>query len=129
MRLGIPIEWSVQSVTQYDTADAKDPSHHNKDIWGFSSANPSSAYLNRYHVRLDRREPRGQSQGRRHLLLHYVPLAAELWLDSKDGWLAVVDGASQYAMVERFRYDDTKPYPGKASVIFWTNGPQLRQAR
>src|SRR6185369_15242378 len=31
-------------------------------------------------------------------------------------------------MVERFRYDDTKPYPGKASVIFWTNGQQLRQA-
>src|SRR5438132_225433 len=48
---GHPIEWSVQSVTQYDTADAKDPAHHNKDIWGFSSANPTSAYLNRYHVR------------------------------------------------------------------------------
>ena len=34
-----PIEWSVQSVTQYDAADAKDPSHHNKNIWGFSGAN------------------------------------------------------------------------------------------
>jgi hypothetical protein len=59
--------------------------------------------------------------------VHYVPLAAELWLDSKDGWLAMVDGDSRYAMVERFRYDDRKPYPGKASVIFWTNGPELRQ--
>jgi hypothetical protein len=126
---GHPIEWSVQSVTQYDTGDAKDPSHHNKDIWGFSSANPASAYLNRYHVKFG---PAENSAARIRedgiFSLHYVPLAAELWLDSKDGWLAVVDGTSQYAMVERFRYDETRQYPGKASVIFWTNGPQLRQA-
>src|SRR5258708_24699952 len=30
-------------------------------------------------------------------------------------------------MVERFRYDDSKPSPGKASVIFWTNGAELHQ--
>jgi len=58
--------------------------------------------------------------------LHYVHLAAELWLDSTEGWLAVVDGSTQYAMVERFRYEKTKPNPGKASVIFWTNGPELK---
>ena len=107
----------------------RDPSHHNKDIWGFSSANPTSAYLDRYHVKFGPAEntaARIRPDG--IFSLHYVPLAAELWLDSKDGWLAVVDGASQYAMVERFRYDDTKQYPGKASVIFWTNGPELRQA-
>jgi hypothetical protein len=28
--------------------------------------------------------------------------------------------------VERFQYDDHRPYPGKASVIFWTNGPEMR---
>lgn len=125
---GHPIEWSVQSVTQYDTADAKDPSHHNKDLWGFSSANPESAYLNRYHVRFGPAENSAAKIRDGIFSVHYVPLAAELWLDSKDGWLAVVDGATQYAMVERFRYDNTKPYPGKASVIFWTNGVQLRQA-
>ncbi len=124
-----PIEWSVQSVTQYDTADAKDPSHHNKNIWGFSGANPTSSYLNRYHVRFGPAEnPAAKVRESGIFSIHYVPLAAELWLDSKDGWLAVVDGASQYAMVERFRYDDTKPYPGKASVIFWTNGPELHQS-
>jgi hypothetical protein len=53
-------------------------------------------------------------------------MAAELWLDSKDGWVAVVDGATGYAMVERFRYEENATYPGKASVIFWTNGPELR---
>ena len=29
-------------------------------------------------------------------------------------------------MVERFQYEKSKPYPGNASVIFWTNGPELR---
>jgi hypothetical protein len=53
-------------------------------------------------------------------------MAAELWLDSTEGWLAVVDGKSQYAMIERFQYDEHKSYPGKASVIFWTNGPEMR---
>jgi hypothetical protein len=38
----------------------------------------------------------------------------------------VVNGNSQYAMVERFQYDEHRPYPGKASVIFWTNGPEMR---
>jgi hypothetical protein len=49
-----------------------------------------------------------------------------LWLDSTPGWLAVVDGDSRYAMVERFRYEKNETYPGKASVIFWMNGPETR---
>ncbi len=125
---GHPIEWSVQSVSQYNAADAKDPSHHNRNIWGISRVNPSSSYLNQYHVRFGPAENTAvQVRDNGLFAVHYKPLAAELWLDSKDGWLAVVDGDNRYAMVERFRYDDTKPYPGKASVIFWTNGPELRQ--
>src|SRR5579863_543088 len=125
---GHPIEWSVQSVSQYDTADAKDPSHHNKNIWGFTKANPASSYLLQYHVRFGPAENSAVQVRENGLFaVHYKPLAAELWVDSKDGWLAVVDGATRYAMVERFRYDESKPYPGKASVIFWTNGVQLRQ--
>jgi hypothetical protein len=125
---GHPIEWSVQSVSQYDTSDAKDSSHHNRNFWGFSKANPSSSYLNQYHVRFGPAE-NSAAQVRENGLfaVHYKPLAAELWLDSKDGWLAMVDGDSRYAMVERFHYDDTRQYPGKASVIFWTNGPELHQ--
>jgi hypothetical protein len=125
---GHPIEWSVQSVSQYNTADAKDAMRHNQNFWGFTKTNSSSSYLNRYHVRFGPAE-NSAAQVRENGLfaIHYVPLAAELWIDSKDGWLATVDGESRYAMVERFHYDDTKPYPGKASVIFWTNGHQLRQ--
>ena len=53
-------------------------------------------------------------------------MAAELWLDSTAGWLAVVDGSSRYAMVERFHFEPARTYPGKASIIFWTNGPEMK---
>ena len=125
---GHPIEWSVQSVSQYDTSDAKDSSRHNRNIWGFSKANPSSSYVNQYRVEFGPAENREVHVRQNGLFaVHYAPLAAELWLDSKDGWLAVVDGDTRYAMVERSRYDDTRPYPGKASIIFWTNGSELHQ--
>jgi hypothetical protein len=53
-------------------------------------------------------------------------MAAELWLDSTAGWMAVVDGSSRYAMVERFHFEPARTYPGKASIIFWTNGPEMK---
>jgi hypothetical protein len=124
---GHDVEWSMQSVSQYDTADPGNRSRLNHDFWTFTPANPSSSYLNRYHVRCGPAENRAVSVREDGLfVVHYAYMAAELWLDSTAGWLAVIDGNTRYAMVERFQYEGTKPYPGKASVIFWTNGPQLK---
>jgi hypothetical protein len=124
---GHAVEWSMQSVSQYDTADRSTPSRNSRNFWTFTPANPSSSYLNRYHVRFGPAENPAVAVRQDGLFaLHYVHLAAELWLDSTPGWLAVVDGDSRYAMVERFRYEKNETYPGKASVIFWTNGPELR---
>jgi hypothetical protein len=134
---GHTLEWSMQSVSQYDTGEPSSPSpgspspgtsaRFNHDFWTFTPGNRSSSYLNRYHVRFGPAENSAVSVRDDGLFtVHYVHMAAELWLDSTEGWLAVVDGGSRYAMVERFQYDDKKPYPGKASVIFWTNGPELR---
>jgi hypothetical protein len=124
---GHVIEWSMQSVSQYNTADPTTPSRSNRNFWTFTPANPFSSYLNRYHVRFGPAEnPAVSVRDDGLFALHYVHVAAELWLDSTPGWLAVVDGDSQYAMVERFRYEKNETYPGKASVIFWTNGPELR---
>jgi hypothetical protein len=134
---GHTLEWSMQSVSQYDTGEPSSPSpgspspgtsaRFNHDFWTFTPANRSSSYLNRYHVRFGPAENSAVSVRDDGLFtVHYVHMAAELWLDSTEGWLAVVDGGSRYAMVERFQYEDNKPYPGKASVIFWTNGPELR---
>ena len=126
---GHTLDWSMQSVSQYDTSNVgatdKNSSPINHDFWTFTAANSSSSYLNRYHVRFGPAEnPAASVRDDGLFALHYVHMAAELWLDSTDGWLAVVDGSSSYAMVERFQYEETKPYPGKASVIFWTNGPE-----
>jgi hypothetical protein len=132
---GHTLDWSMQSVSQYDTSaagnsgtEAAGPgSHFNHDFWTFTPANPSSSYLNRYHVRFG--PAQNSAVGVREdglFTVHYVHMAAELWLDSKEGWLAVVDGATRYAMVERFHYQETATYPGKASVIFWTNGPEIK---
>jgi hypothetical protein len=124
---GHTVEWSMQSVSQYNTGNPADPSHPNRDIWGYTPANASSAYLNRYHVRFGPSEnPRAAVREDGLFSVHYAPLAAELWVDSTAGWLAVIDGSSQYGMLERFQYEDTKTYPGKASVIFWTNGQEMR---
>jgi hypothetical protein len=127
---GHVVEWSMQSVSQYNTADSSAPAGFNHNFWTFTPANPNSSYLNRYHVRFGPAENPAASVREDSLFtVHYVHLAAELWLDSTDGWLAVVDGNSKYAMVERFDYDASKPYPGKASVIFWTNGPEMRLSK
>ncbi len=124
---GHSIEWSMQSVSQYDTGEANAASRMNRAFWTFTPANESSSYLNQYHVRFGPAENSAASVRSDGLFaLHYVHLAAELWLDSREGWLAVVDGATRYAMVERFRYQENKLYPGKASIIFWTNGPEVK---
>jgi len=125
---GHMLEWSMQSVSQYDTSDRSAPEQTrvNRDFWTFTPANPSSAYLNRYHVRFGPAEnPSVAVRDDGLFALHYPHMAAELWLDSQAGWLAVVDGSSRYAMIERFEYEADKRYPGKASVIFWTNGQEM----
>jgi len=124
---GHSLEWSMQSVSQYNTADSADPSRINHDFRTFTPANPTSSYLNRYHVRFGPAENSAVSVREDGLFaLHYVHMAAELWLDSTAGWLAVVDGSSKFGMVERFQFEESRAYPGKASVIFWTNGPEVR---
>jgi hypothetical protein len=122
---GHTIEWSMQSVSQYDTADPATPTRRNPNFWAFTPINPQSNYLNRYHVRFGPAEnPAASVRDDGLFALHYAHMATEFWLDSTAGWLAVVDASTHYAMLERFHYEETKPYPGKASVIFWTNGSE-----
>ena len=91
------------------------PARFNHDFWTFTPANPSSSYLNRYHVRFGPAENSAVSVRDDGLFaVHYVHMAAELWLDSTEGWLAVVDGGSRYAMVERFQYESEQILPGKS---------------
>jgi hypothetical protein len=57
--------------------------------------------------------------------LHCLYLQNEVWLDSPGGWLAVLDARTGFAVVERFTFQERAEYPGKATVIFYKNGPSV----
>ncbi len=123
---GHSIGWSVQSVSQYNLADAKQPDGYNHDLWAFTPVNPHSAYLDSYHVRDGLANDPSYSVKDGLFRVHWKYVESEVWIDSTAGWLAVVDGASKYAMVEKTRHFDNADYPGKAAMIFYKNGPGAR---
>jgi hypothetical protein len=120
-----PIRWSVQSVTQYDTADAEHPEQYNQSFGAFAPLNQASAYPNGYFVRSGLADDPSFSVDDGIFKLHWFYLENEVWLDSSAGWIAVVDDTSKYAVVERFHYLANAQYPGGASVIFYKNGAAL----
>jgi hypothetical protein len=122
---GHSIEWSVQSVSQYNLSDAKDPNQYNHDFWAFTPVNPHSSYLLGYHVRDGLANDPSYSVKDDLFRINWRYLEGEVWIDSAAGWLALVDGSNQYAMVERHSYVEDGTYPGKASVIFYKNGPTV----
>lgn len=117
----------MQSVSQYDTADPTSPGGYNQHFWAFTPVNPRSVYLNGYHVRSGLADlPSFEVRNGSLFALHWSYLENEIWIDSPGDWVAVVDGKAGYAMVERFRVHEGASYPGKASVIFYVNGPSLQ---
>jgi hypothetical protein len=123
---GHSIAWSVQSVSQYDLSDASDPNQYNHDFWAFAPLNPRSSYLNGYHVRDGLANDPSFSVKDGLFRINWRYLENEVWLDSTAGWIALVDGATRYAMVEKTRYIEGADYPDKASVIFYKNGPTVQ---
>ena len=113
------IEWSVQSVSQYNTADASGLKASD-DIWAFAASNEHSAFDSGYLVRSGK-TPAALGIVNGLITLNYRSAESETWFDTQNGWLAVVDGATQYAMVEKFRVEVGREYPGRATVIFYTN--------
>jgi hypothetical protein len=122
---GHAIRWSVQSVSQYDTSDAQEPAGFHRDFWAFTPSNERSAYFGGFHVRSGLADDPSFAIRDGLFRLHWIFLQNEVWIDSPGGWVAVVDGKTHYAMVERFHYQADAEYPGKATVIFYKNGPSL----
>lgn len=119
------IRWSMQSVTQYDTADLRDPARYNHEFWAFAPVNPQSGYTDGYRVRNGLADDPSYAVQDGLFTLHWLYLENEVWLDSNAGWLGVVDDSTKYGMIERFRYFADQEYPGRASVIFYKNGAAL----
>jgi hypothetical protein len=123
------IRWSVQSVTQYDTSAPQNPKDFNRDFWAFAPVDPQSAYLDGFHVRSGLADDPSFTVKNQLFTLHWLYLQNEVWLDSPDGWLAVLDAHAGFAMVERFTFLKHAEYPGKATVIFYKNGPSVEMTK
>ena len=122
---GHSITWSVQSVSQYNLADAKDATQYNHEFWAFTPLNPRSSYLLGYHPRDGLANDPAYSVKDGLFRLNWKYLESEVWLDSIAGWVALIDGATQYAMVEKTKHVLGGDYPDKATVIFYKNGPTV----
>jgi hypothetical protein len=122
---GHSIDWSVQSVTQYNLADSSATNGYNHNFWAITPVNPHSGYLLGYHVRDGLANDPSYAMKDGLFRLNWKYIESEVWLDSTAGWVAIVDGGSKYTMVERSRYIEHAEYPSKASVIFYKNGPML----
>jgi hypothetical protein len=122
---GHSIAWSVQSVSQYNLANPAGANGYNHDFWAITPVNPNSAYLLGYHVRDGLANDPSYSVKDGLFRLHWKYIESEVWVDSTAGWVAIVDGASNFTMVEKSKYIQHAEYPSKASVIFYKNGPTV----
>jgi hypothetical protein len=119
---GFPQTWSEQTITEYPTSNPAGSEDFNTRFWGVTAVNPTSAYLNGYHVRTGPAENPAFSVSDGTLRVHWNDIMQEVWIDSPPGWLAAVDGMTGYTMVERHRVDPTAEYPSKATIIFYSSG-------
>jgi hypothetical protein len=114
-------------VTQYNTAAPADPANYNRDFWAFTPASPASVFNRRFDAHAGPIDhPSYSVQNNNLFTLHWSYLEGEVGVDSTAGWVAVVDGLSSFAMVERFRFLPGADYPEHASVIFYIDGPSLQ---
>lgn len=122
---GHTIDWSVQSVSQYDLSDPDGANGYNHQFWAFTPVNHQSAYLLGYHVRDGLANDPSFSVKDGLFRLHWLYLESEVWIDSPGGWVALVNGVNNYVMVEKHTYHPDANYPGKATTIFYKNGPTV----
>jgi len=123
---GHRIEWSVQSVSQYNTADARDSSRHNQNFWAFSRTNSSSSYLNRYHVKFGPAENTAaqvRRTGSSPCIMFLSQQSCGLIqrrLVGYGGWRQSLRNGRAISIRRR------EAIPRKGLGHFWTNGPELR---
>lgn len=122
---GHSMNWSVQSVSQYDLSDANSPDGWNHNFWAFTQVDANSPYLLGYHVRDGLANDSSYSVNDGMFRLHWRYFEGEVWVDSGPQWVALVNGVNNYAMVEKGTHVENATYPGKATVIFYKNGPTV----
>ena len=152
---GFPQTWSEQTVTEYAVSQPVGSVNFDKKWYGVVEINPHTAYpINSkddprhvddcvkptggpkplsdypkyYHVRSGPDVNNAYQIKDGTLRVHWNDIMQEAWIDSPSGWLAAVNGDTGYTVVERHAIDHNLPYPGKATVIFYSSGePCMRR--
>ena len=119
-----PVRWAIWEVTQLDTGDARTPSKFNDDFWAYCPLNPRSVHPNGFAFMFGQvNHPSFRPDHEKQLLaVKYDHRVGKVGLDSHAGWLAAVDGQSDYCFIGRFAFFPDAAYPDNATVEFWLNG-------
>ena len=122
---GRNVRWGFQEVTQSDTADPDEPLQPNSEIWVFAPTNPRSRFPGGYIPQHgDVRDAAYDLLPDGRFRLHYRFQALQVGADSEAGWLAVANGKTHHAFVQRFRFVAGAEYPDQCTLEFWLNGPE-----
>ena len=119
------VRWGIWHVTQHNGADLSDPSQPNPALFAYAPLNPQSMHPGGYYqIYGDARHPSYQTlEDGRLLRAQYLYRVGKIGVDSHQGWLAVVNGQTEYCFVETFQHFPDRPYPDNASIEFWNHGP------
>lgn len=122
---GRNVRWGFQEVTQSDTADPAEPLQPSSEIWVFAPTNPRSRFTRGYIPQHgDVRDAAYHVLPDGRFGLHYRYQALQVGVDSEAGWLAVANGKTHHAFVQRFRFVPGAEYPDQCTLEFWLNGPE-----
>jgi hypothetical protein len=115
--------WGIWSVTQLD-ASSRSGEGYNPDYYGYIPVNPQSHFPKGYTILFgEANNPEFVLEPERHLLrIHYERKVGKVGLDSREGWVANVDGAHGYVFVQAFHFQPEREYPDGSSVEYWVNG-------
>jgi len=118
-----PRRWSIWSVTELD-ASSRTGDGVNPDYRGYIPVNPQSHFPRGYTTLYgDESNPEFALDPHHHLLqTHYERKVAKVGLDSREGWVANVDGTRGYVFVHAFHFQPGREYPEGSSVEYWMYG-------
>ena len=121
---GRNLRWGFQEVTQSDTSDPDRPQEPNPELWVYCPTNPHSRYPKGYIPQYGEvSHPAYHARRDGLFALHYLYEVAQVGLDSEAGWLAVWNGKTQHAFIQRFRHVPAAEYPDHCTLEFYLNGP------
>lgn len=119
-----PVRWAIWEVVQQEAADPEDPEKFNNDLWAYCPLNPQSVHPKGFTPLYGQvTHPSWRPDYERGLMtVRYDYRVGKVGLDSRAGWLAVVNGRTDHCFVARFHWSEGTPYPDNSSVEFWLNG-------